>query len=76
MARGIEEQDLYGSADTGRCAACTTPRTVLQSGVTSFSDPGRQLVRRGRDPRRDPRRIVRRAAYLGGGPLPDYRTRP
>lgn len=40
VARGIEEQDLFGSAEYRAIRGTYHARTVLQSGVTSFSDPG------------------------------------
>lgn len=40
VARAIEEQDLYGSAEYRAIRGVYYARSVLQSGVTSFSDPG------------------------------------
>jgi imidazolonepropionase-like amidohydrolase len=40
VARGIEEQDLFGSAEYRAIRGTFHARTVLQAGVTSFSDPG------------------------------------
>jgi imidazolonepropionase-like amidohydrolase len=40
VARGIEEQDLFGSAEYRAIRAAFHAKTVLQAGVTSFSDPG------------------------------------
>ncbi|RYY69317.1 MAG: amidohydrolase family protein, partial [Comamonadaceae bacterium] len=40
VARGIEEQDLFGSAEYRAIRGTYHARTVLQAGVTSFSDPG------------------------------------
>lgn len=40
VARGIEEQDLFASAEYRAIRGVYHARTVLQSGVTSFSDPG------------------------------------
>lgn len=40
VARGIEEQDLFGSAEYRAIRGVYHSRTVLQAGVTSFSDPG------------------------------------
>jgi imidazolonepropionase-like amidohydrolase len=40
VARNIEEQDLYGSAEYRAIRGAYHGRLVLQSGVTSFSDPG------------------------------------
>lgn len=40
VARGIEEQDLFGSAEYRAIRGVYHARKVLQSGVTSFSDPG------------------------------------
>ncbi|MBI2772432.1 MAG: amidohydrolase family protein [Burkholderiales bacterium] len=40
VARGIEEQDLFGSAEYRAIRGVYHARTVLQAGVTSFSDPG------------------------------------
>ncbi|MES2185161.1 MAG: amidohydrolase family protein [Pseudomonadota bacterium] len=40
VARGIEEQDLFGSAEYRALRGVYHARHVLQAGVTSFSDPG------------------------------------
>ncbi|CAB3883414.1 Imidazolonepropionase [Achromobacter insuavis] len=40
VARAIEEQDLYGSAEYRAIRGVYHARSVLQAGVTSFSDPG------------------------------------
>ncbi|WP_051954006.1 metal-dependent hydrolase family protein [Xenophilus azovorans] len=40
VARGIEEQDLFGSPEYRAIRGVYHARKVLQSGVTSFSDPG------------------------------------
>lgn len=40
VARAIEEQDLYGSAEYRAIRGVFHARSVLQAGVTSFSDPG------------------------------------
>jgi imidazolonepropionase-like amidohydrolase len=40
VARGIEEQDLFGSAEYRALRGAYHARSVLQAGVTSFSDPG------------------------------------
>lgn len=40
VARGIEEQDLFGSAEYRAIRGAYHARTVLLSGVTAFSDPG------------------------------------
>ena len=40
VARGIEEQDLFGSAEYRAIRGVYHARNVLQAGVTSFSDPG------------------------------------
>jgi imidazolonepropionase-like amidohydrolase len=40
VARGIEEQDLFGSAEYRAIRGVYHARSVLQAGVTSFSDPG------------------------------------
>lgn len=40
VARGIEEQDLFGSAEYRAIRGVYHARTVLQAGVTSISDPG------------------------------------
>lgn len=40
VARGIEEQDLFGSAEYRAIRGVYHARKVLQAGVTSFSDPG------------------------------------
>ena len=40
VARGIEEQDLFGSAEYRAIRGTYHAQTVLQAGVTSFSDPG------------------------------------
>jgi imidazolonepropionase-like amidohydrolase len=40
VARGIEEQDLFGSAEYRAIRGMYHARAVLQAGVTSFSDPG------------------------------------
>ena len=40
VARGIEEQDLFGSAEYRSIRAMYHAQTVLQAGVTSCSDPG------------------------------------
>lgn len=40
VARGIEEQDLFGSAEYRALRGVYHARGVLQAGVTSFADPG------------------------------------
>ena len=40
VARGIEEQDLFASAEYRAIRGVYHARAVLQAGVTSFSDPG------------------------------------
>lgn len=40
VARGIEEQDLFGSPEYRALRGMYHARSVLQAGVTSFSDPG------------------------------------
>jgi imidazolonepropionase-like amidohydrolase len=40
VARGIEEQDLYGSAEYRAIRGAYHAQSVLKAGVTSFSDPG------------------------------------
>jgi len=40
VARGIEEQDIFGSAEYRAIRGMYHARTVLQAGVTAFSDPG------------------------------------
>ena len=40
VARGIEEQDLFGSAEYRAIRGMYHARSVLQAGVTSISDPG------------------------------------
>ena len=40
VAKGIEEQDLFGSAEYRAIRGTYHARTVLLSGVTAFSDPG------------------------------------
>ena len=40
VARGIEEQDLFGSAEYRAIRGVYHARKVLQAGVTSFADPG------------------------------------
>jgi imidazolonepropionase-like amidohydrolase len=40
VARGIEEQDLFGSAEYRAIRGAYHAQAVLKAGVTSFSDPG------------------------------------
>ena len=40
VARGIEEQDLFGSAEYRALRGVFHAKSVLQAGVTAFSDPG------------------------------------